>query len=166
MTFADIKADTTLYAHWIDNSPTNPNVQSITTRDGSNQMVLGYSNYSGIKLITADGTQVNPASYQPDGTNPVFKDLNKNGVLDAYEDWRKTTEQRATNLADLMKDDPDGIAQIAGLMLYSGHQTSWSSSNPSQDQVTFLVNDDLRHVLIAGSAQGGQMGIHADWNNN
>ncbi len=35
---------------------------------------LGYSTSSGIKLLTAD--------------RYAFKDLNKNGKLDKYEDWR------------------------------------------------------------------------------
>ena len=35
---------------------------------------LGYSPQSGVKLLTVDGF--------------VFKDLNRNDSLDAYEDWR------------------------------------------------------------------------------
>ena len=31
-----------------------------------------------------------------------FKDLNKNGKLDAYEDWRLPTEKRVQNLLSLM----------------------------------------------------------------
>ena len=48
----------------------------------------------------------------------AFKDLNKNGSLDRYEDWRLTADERAKDLASKMK-----IEQIAGLMLYSGHQS-------------------------------------------
>src|SRR5215207_9235279 len=58
---------------------------------------LGYSPSSGIKILTIDGL--------------AFKDLNKNGKLDRYEDWRLTAEQRAKDLASKMKVD-----QIAGLM--------------------------------------------------
>ena len=47
----------------------------------------------------------------------AFKDLNKNGRLDIYEDWRLPVDKRAADLASKMTID-----QIAGLMLYSLHQ--------------------------------------------
>ena len=34
-----------------------------------------------------------------------FKDLNNNGVLDPYEDWRLSAEERAENLVELMNLD-------------------------------------------------------------
>ncbi|MDR0382030.1 MAG: InlB B-repeat-containing protein, partial [Oscillospiraceae bacterium] len=161
--FSGIAADTTFHAQWL---PASGNVKSVTTRAGNQAVTLGYSAYSGVNLIDANGDPVEPTGYTPNGSNPIFKDLNKNGELDDYEDWRLSTEDRAANLAALLKADPDGVQQIAGLMLYSAHQMSWGSEVPTQDQVAFLVNDDLRHVLIAGSAAAGQMDIHAKWNNN
>ncbi|MDR1295497.1 MAG: glycoside hydrolase family 3 C-terminal domain-containing protein, partial [Bifidobacteriaceae bacterium] len=165
-TFTGLTSDVTLYGQWIEDSQANPNVHTIATASGTASTVLGYSTYSGIDLITANGAAVNPVGYTPDGTNPIFKDLNKNSRLDVYEDWTRSTEDRAADLAAQLAADPDGVQQIAGLMLYSGHQTDWSDAIPNQDQITFLVNDDLRHVLIAGSAAAGQMGVHAEWNNN
>lgn len=44
----------------------------------------------------------------------AFKDLNRNGALDGYEDWRKPAEERARNLASQLP-----IERICGLMLYS-----------------------------------------------
>ncbi|MBD0851817.1 hypothetical protein [Maribacter arenosus] len=41
---------------------------------------LGYNPNSGIKLLTLD--------------QYAFKDLNKNGTLDAYEDWRLSADER------------------------------------------------------------------------
>jgi beta-glucosidase len=164
-TFVGITEDTTLYGHWIDETGTG-NVHKITTADGDNTTVLGYSDYSGVNLIYRNGSPVDPDTYISTGTNPIFKDLNGNNALDVYEDWTKSTEARSADLASQLAADPDGVQQIAGLMLYSGHQMSWGSATPSQDQITFLVNDDLRHVLIAGSAAGTDMDIHADWNNN
>ena len=64
---------------------------------------LGYSATSGIKILTVDGL--------------AFKDLNKNGKLDKYEDWRLPVDVRAKDLASKMS-----VEQIAGLMLYSRHQ--------------------------------------------
>ena len=52
--------------------------QSKTTKK---QPVLGHRS---AQLITADGLQ--------------FKDLNKNGKLDKYEDWRLPNEARANDL--------------------------------------------------------------------
>ena len=47
-----------------------------------------------------------------------FKDLNKNKKLDKYEDWRLSSEERAIDLASKLS-----LNQIAGLMLYSSHQS-------------------------------------------
>jgi beta-glucosidase len=65
---------------------------------------LGYSTASGVKILTIDGL--------------AFKDMNKNGQLDKYEDWRLPMEVRAKDLATKLSVD-----QIAGLMLYSRHQS-------------------------------------------
>jgi beta-glucosidase len=48
----------------------------------------------------------------------AFKDLNRNGVLDPYEDWRLPLEERLDNLVKRLT-----VEEIAGLMLHSGHQT-------------------------------------------
>ena len=64
---------------------------------------LGYSTASGVRVITVAGF--------------AFKDLNKNGKLDKYEDWRLSADVRAKDLASKMS-----VEQIAGLMLYSRHQ--------------------------------------------
>ena len=72
----------------------------VTNKGGQ---TLGYDTISGIKLLTVKGL--------------AFKDLNKNGKLDKYEDWRLSAEERAKDLASNTTVD-----QIAGLMLYSAHQ--------------------------------------------
>lgn len=51
--------------------------------------VLGYSPESGTKLLEVE----------EDGFIYAFKDLNGNGVLDPYEDWRLPAEERAKDLA-------------------------------------------------------------------
>ena len=50
---------------------------------------------SGVRLLTVDGY--------------AFKDLNRNGRLDPYEDWRLTPEERAVDLAGqyLQRKSPD-----------------------------------------------------------
>src|SRR5580693_10808763 len=85
---------------------------SIVLVKNPNGPTLGYSDKSGVKIITVDGL--------------FFKDLNRNGKLDKYEDWRLPVDERAKDLASKMS-----IEQIAGLMLYSAHQAVPAmSSNP------------------------------------
>ena len=62
---------------------------------------LGYSSSSGIKLIEADGF--------------AFKDMNGNGALDVYEDWRLDADTRSRDLAEQMK----GLDQAKCFMLLS-----------------------------------------------
>jgi len=71
---------------------------------------LGYNANSGVKLLNVD--------------RYAFKDLSKDGKLDAYEDWRLPAEKRAQDLAGKMS-----LEQIAGLMLYSGHQSIPAGGN-------------------------------------
>ena len=137
------------------------NYQTIQNPDGA---TLGYSPASGVKILTVDGLK--------------FKDLNKNGKLDKYEDWRLPIEERAKDLAEKMS-----VEQIAGLMLYSIHQSipsaetgftagtyngkpfSASGANPwelTDAQKAFLKDDNLRHILIT-SVQSPE--VAAAWNN-
>lgn len=62
---------------------------------------LGYSPDSGVKLIQVDGY--------------AFKDLNRNGLLDLYEDWRQDADARAENLASMMSGE-----EIAPLTTHGG----------------------------------------------
>lgn len=126
---------------------------------------LGCSGRSGVTILQVDGSN--------------FKDLNKNGKLDKYEDWRLSVDERAEDLASQMS-----IEQIAGLMLYSAHQAIPSQSSGfyaghyngqafdptgmnawdlTDEQKAFLENDNLRHVLIT-SVESPE--IAARWNNN
>ena len=130
-----------------------------------NGQTLGYSTASGVKVITVDGL--------------AFKDLNKNGKLDKYEDWRLAAADRAKDLASKMS-----IEQIAGLMLYSRHQSipnpskgafsgtyngkpflesGAKPSDLSDQQKDFLVKDNVRHILVT-SVQSPE--VAAAWNNN
>lgn len=151
-----ITEDLTLYAQWIEDD----HVRYLTTTDGDKTVTLGYSNYSGVEirrmsddsLVSSDELERGEVDY------PVYKDLNRNGKLDDYEDWRQDIETRTRDLAAQMS-----YREIAGLMLYSSHQRSWNSPVPTDAQVAFLANDDLRAVLIAGEVPAE---IAAPWNNN
>ena len=132
--------------------------------NNSGGATLGYSPESGISILTVD--------------HYAFKDLNKNGKLDAYEDWRLDVDARAADLAGQLSID-----QIAGLMLYSAHQRipgggfrgdgtyhgkayPESGAKPSDltdQQVDFLKNDNVRHVLMTTVESPA---VAAQWNNN
>ncbi len=94
--------------------------------------VLGYSSVS---TITEKGL--------------LFKDLNRNGALDPYEDWRLPAEKRAADLASRMS-----VEQICGLMIYSSSITV-EKPELSEKQIEFLTEDHVRHVLVAGISSPG-----------
>ena len=56
-----------------------------------------------------------------------FKDLNDNGELDPYEDWRLSAEERADNLLSMMDADQKA-AQMVHLTLVS-KKDSWFTGN-------------------------------------
>lgn len=143
-------------------SQTGTDFKTVTNNNGP---TLGYSPSSGVTILTVDGLH--------------FKDLNKNGKLDKYEDWRLPVDERAKDLAGKMS-----VEQIAGLMLYSAHQAI--PSNPkgfgagtyggkpidssgmqpydiSDQQKKFLKDDNLRHVLVTRVKSPETA---AKWNNN
>jgi beta-glucosidase len=142
--------------------PAPPVFKIIVNKGGPS---LGYAPASGINILTVDGKQ--------------FKDLNKDGKLNKYEDWRLSVDERAKDLASRLT-----TGQIAGLMLYSSHQSvpaaprgfgaatyngkSFPESGAKPSDITdqqkkFLVEDNLRHVLLT-RVQSPQ--IAAEWNNN
>lgn len=144
-----------------------PSVQEIPC-DGytlvhQNGPTLGYSPNSGVLLLKQEGL--------------AFKDLNRNGQLDPYEDWRLDIEQRVADLADQLS-----LEEIAGLMLYSSHQSlpasdHWMASTYdgksyaesgaeawmlTDQQKKFMAEDQLRHVLIT-TVESPE--VAARWNN-
>jgi beta-glucosidase len=136
-----------------------PNIEFIHQTGGP---TIGLSRQSGVGILRKDGF--------------VFKDLNKNGKLDKYGDWRLSPEERAADLASKMT-----IEQIAGLMLFSSHQAlpaqGWfgetycgkpykeSGAKPydlTDQQVEFLTKNHLRHMLLT---QVESPETAAKWNN-
>ncbi len=131
---------------------------------------LGYSPDSGVRILEDDGF--------------AFKDLNRNGILDPYEDWRLPLEERIRDLVSRMS-----VEQIAGLMLYSSHQSvkipdsrntfarrfsgtyggkpfaesGASISDLTDQQKVFLSRDRVRHVLMTAVESPADA---ARWSNN
>lgn len=96
--------------------------------------VLSYGKDSGIELLTEE----------IDGAEYAFKDMNANGELDTWEDWREPAEDRAADLAQNLS-----IEQIAGLMLFSSHERS-PADGLTDDQKEYMSQSRLRNVLNAG----------------
>ena len=117
-----------------------------------NGPTLAWYGDSGFGLIEADGL--------------LFKDLERDGRLAPYADWRLPAERRARDLAARLS-----IGEIAGLMLYSPHQMvppraggpfagtfdglGWEESGRekhalSDQQKRFLEADHIRHILMMG----------------
>ena len=134
----------------------------ITQKKGQ---TLAYTPGSGVTIITDGGY--------------AFKDLNRNGTLDPYEDWRLSAEERAEDLASRLP-----VEEIAGMMLYSSHQSVPSrggmfggatyngkpfaesgakASDLSDAQKKFLIEDNLRAVLVTTVESPA---VAAEWNNN
>ena len=148
-----------------------PKWNEIQTENGYNLITqkkgqtLAYTPGSGVTILTVDGY--------------AFKDLNRNGTLEPYEDWRLSAEERAEDLASRLP-----VEEIAGMMLYSSHQSVPSrggmfggatyngkpfaqsgakASDLSDAQKKFLIEDNLRAVLVTTVESPA---VAAEWNNN
>ena len=112
----------------------------------------------GYRLVTQRGGATLGVSSAPllHKGGRVFKDLNRNGVLDVYEDWRQPARKRAEDLASRMS-----LEQMAGLMLYSSHQ-GVPADTLTAAQRKFLQEDNLRAVLVTSVASPE---VAARWNN-
>lgn len=103
----------------------------VVTQDGGE--TLSYSSDSGVTLLEQDGY--------------LFKDLNRNGSVDTYEDWKETDEVRAESLAaQLMSDGEEGIHTALGLLYHPSAQmkTEITQEDGAYD---YIVNQKIRHIL-------------------
>lgn len=137
---------------------------SIEFLENSNGPTLGYASNSGVEIIEKEGK--------------FFKNLSKDGILKPYEDWTLDPKTRAEDLAKRLS-----IEEIAGLMLYSKHQSvppmdhsmfpqtyggkvfSESGANSwdlSDEQIEFINNDNVRHILLMMAENPTSA---AKWNN-
>lgn len=87
------------------------------------------------------------ALMQKDGLS--FKDMNRNGVLDPYEDWRLSAEQRADDLAGRMT-----LPEKAGLMMHGtapvSNDSTGAGTGSAYDLVSFntLINQQYVNTFI------------------
>ena len=106
-------------------------------------VTLGYSKDSGVTIIEADGY--------------AFKDMNRNGALDAYEDWRLDAKTRAVDLAGQL------TGEEIGPMLTHGGWMSFGSE---------ITGTDLDYVMAGGragvtrsSTKAGNASMAVEWTN-
>lgn len=111
------------------------------TNDGGE--TLGYSPDSGVKLIQVGGF--------------AFKDLNRNGKLDLYEDWRQGDSERAEDLAKQMTPN-----EISGLMVYDGGLANNISTKLDETQ-TAALDDGVRGIQNGASTYA--IKDQAEWSN-
>lgn len=100
---------------------------SVTTFANANGPTIGVADVA--RVVRADGC--------------IFRDANRNGCLEPYEDWRRPAAERAADLAGRLE-----LADIFGLMLYSRAVYVEKTDELTAAQVKFLRDDRVRHVLV------------------
>lgn len=121
-------------------SPTPDGWTKVTNQGGA---TLGYSKNSGLQLIQVDGY--------------AFKDLNRNNLLDKFEDWRLAPETRAASMAQEfsveqmmgMKMNPFGLGSVNQHSLDAG--------------ITNALDMGYRQLRAPGATASGT--VKASWNN-
>lgn len=120
-----------------------------TTADGWIRVVneggatLGYAPESGVTIIESDGY--------------AFKDMNKNGELDPYEDWRLSYEERTVDLVSKMT-----IEQMSGLRINGaicGLETDIPAMNDMDGNPIYpqIVEGGVRYYIMYPVAFGAPL---------
>ncbi|MCQ4863075.1 glycoside hydrolase family 3 protein [Pseudoflavonifractor phocaeensis] len=90
---------------------------------------LGYSPDSGVKLLQSDGF--------------AFKDLNQNGALDPYEDWRLDAHARAEDLAGQMTTE-----EQLPLMFSDMFDLTFTPGGELSEYITGILDNGLRGLSM------------------
>lgn len=124
---------------------TLPGPAQRTVTDGTTTFTVVTNPAGGPTLSFIAGGPVQLLKVKTSTATLAFKDMNANGTLEAWEDWRMPVAQRADALAEDLT-----IPQIAGLMLFSAHERA-PEAGLTDAQRSYLKNDHLRNVLNAGA---------------
>lgn len=92
---------------------------------------LSFSPDSGVKLLEVQDGMFTYA----------FKDLNRNGVLDPYEDWRLSPEERAKDLAARLT-----VEQMSGIMLYPVGEPFDDSGDVGEKEMMQILKRHIRFL--------------------
>ncbi len=122
---------------------------SYSTRDvsdGTTDFVVVENPNGGATLSYAADGAIELLEVKDGNDTLAFKDLNGNGELDTFEDWRVEPTERAAAYAKTLTAE-----QISGLMLFSSHERS-PADGLTDAQKTYLSESHLRNVLNAGGS--------------
>ena len=86
----------------------------------------------------------------------AFKDLNRNGVLDPFEDWRLPAEERAADLAARLT-----VEQMAGIMLYAVGEPDSPEGDLGERELVQLTQ---KHIRFFNSNRSSRQNA-VKWNN-
>ncbi|MDO5540989.1 MAG: glycoside hydrolase family 3 N-terminal domain-containing protein, partial [Eubacteriales bacterium] len=120
---------------------TDDNWILVENEDGE---TLGLSSNSGVKIIEDDGY--------------AFKDLDQDGELDVYEDWRKSNEERAEDLVNQMQG-----SEMAAILAHGGWGDFTTEPLAEDDGSATYLRAGGRGGVTRNISQGG--GNHAKWAN-
>ncbi len=145
-------------------STENLSEEELARRDAAQAALYAACEFS---LIEADGEQ--PRLTYMEGTTTIlevdgykFKDLNKNGTLDVYEDWRKPTEERIADLLGQMTNfEKVGLLFCVNTQLYDAADMvrdfaltcQLFNLNGTPTEVTTILNN------LQAVAEGERLGV-------
>lgn len=112
----------------------------VTNPDGP---VLGYYANSGVTILTVNGL--------------AFKDLDKDGELDGYEDWRNSAELRAADLASQLTGEEMGPLTTHG---------GWGTFGTEYPQDNAYVLGGGRGGVTRSNAGNNNTATAVDWTNS
>ncbi|NTW38367.1 MAG: glycoside hydrolase family 3 protein [Cellulomonadaceae bacterium] len=148
--FAGLSMTLALAACTSDSDEINPTAQpaesyqSRESTDGTSTFMIVDNPGDGATLSYGVDSGVTLLEEVIDGSTYAFKDMNGNGELDTWEDWRVDAAARAADAVQGLS-----IEQIAGLMLFSSHERS-PADGLTDPQIEYLTESRLRNVLNAG----------------
>lgn len=114
--------------------------------DGTTDFVVVENPKGGATLSYSADSPIELLEVEDQGSTYAFKDLNGDGKLDTFEDWRVEPADRAAAYAKTLT-----VEQISGLMLFSSHERS-PGDGLTDVQKAYLSEDNLRNVLNAGGS--------------
>lgn len=116
---------------------------TMVTNEGGK--TLGYSSSSGVTLIQVDGY--------------AFKDLDRDGELDVYEDWRCDAQTRADDLAAHMSGE-----QIGPMLTHGGWSSFDTEIKEGSDDYNYIVAGGRAGVTRSAGVEGNTT-MAVAWNN-
>ena len=138
-----------------DSYPIDPDAEGVEAKWSSEEVRDGWTHYTnpdgGAELGVMDTAKV----IQVDGY--AFKDMNGNGKLDLYEDWRQSDEDRASALANELTAE-----EILPLMWNNGFT---STAAPLDDDSVELLNQGMRAGVSRAQASPDNYAGAISWIN-